>query len=65
MPIIKKLSDALPDCDHKGKLRDQGLSEVRKSWLEAIADDSEGLDPDEVFDRLETKYDRLAEETGR
>ena len=65
MPAFERLSDALRDGTHKRKLREQGLSDLRKSWLEAIADDSEGLDPDEVFNRLETKYDRLAEETGR
>jgi antitoxin ParD1/3/4 len=59
------IRDALRDWTHKRKLREQGLSDLRKCWLEAVADDSEGLDPDDVFDRLETKYDRLAEETGR
>ena len=29
------------------------------------ADDSEGLDPEPVFDRLEGKLNRIAEETGR
>jgi antitoxin ParD1/3/4 len=59
------IRDALRDWTHKRKLREQGLSDLRKRWLEAIADDSEGLDPEKVFDQLETKYDRLAEETGR
>jgi antitoxin ParD1/3/4 len=65
MPAFERLSDALRDWTHKRKLRDHGLSKLHKLWLEAIADDSEGLDPVEVFDRLETKYDRLAQETGR
>jgi antitoxin ParD1/3/4 len=59
------IRDALRDWTHKRNLREQGLSGLRKRWLEAVAVDSEGLDPDEVFDRLETKCDRLAEETGR
>jgi hypothetical protein len=62
MSNIEKLSDALRDYDHKRKLRDPGLSELRKRWLEAVADDSEGLDPDEVFDRLETKYNLRAKD---
>lgn len=59
------IRDALRDWTHKRNLREQGLSDLRKRWLEAIADDSEGLDPDQVFDRLERKYDGLAESTGR
>jgi antitoxin ParD1/3/4 len=59
------IRDALRDWTHKRNLREQGLSDLRKRWLEAVADDSEGLDPDQVFDRLERKYDGLAESTGR
>ncbi|MGP8187692.1 MAG: hypothetical protein ACLQKY_16645 [Terracidiphilus sp.] len=36
-----------------------------KLWREAVADDSEGLDPDQVFNRLESKYDGLAKAAGR
>ncbi len=57
--------DALRDWTHKRNLREQGLSNLRKAWQEAIADESEGLDPDLVFDRLESKYDNLAKATGR
>jgi antitoxin ParD1/3/4 len=59
------IRDALRDWTHKRSLREQGLSDLRKRWLEAVADDSEGLDPGPVFDRLEAKYDGLAEKTGR
>jgi len=54
------IRDALRDWTHKRKLREQGLSNLRKAWQEAVADESEGLDPDQVFDRLQGKYDRLA-----
>ncbi len=57
--------DALRDWTHKRNLREQSLSNLRKLWQEAVADDSEGLDPDPVFDRLERKYDGLAKATGR
>jgi hypothetical protein len=32
---------------------------LRRLWCEAIADDSEGLDPDRVFYLLEAKYEGL------
>jgi hypothetical protein len=41
------------------------LTDLRKKWLEAVADDSEGLEPDPVFDRLGVKYERLAKVAGR
>jgi antitoxin ParD1/3/4 len=59
------IRDALRDWTHKRNLREQGLAHLRKAWLEAVADDSEGLDADAVFDHLESKYDKLAEESGR
>jgi antitoxin ParD1/3/4 len=55
------IRDALRDWTHKRSLREQGLAGLRKKWLEAIADDSEGLDPDPVFEDLEGKYEKLAE----
>ncbi len=59
------IRDALRDWTHKRNLREQGLSNLRKAWHEAVADDSEGLDPDPVFDRLESKYESLAKKTER
>jgi antitoxin ParD1/3/4 len=55
------IRDALRDWTDKRNLREQGLAGLRKAWLESVADDSEGLDPDAVFKRLESKYDRLAD----
>ena len=57
--------DALRDWTHKRNVRDQGLANLRKHWLEAVSDDSEGLDPEPVFDALEKKYAALAEVEGR
>jgi hypothetical protein len=34
-------------------------------WREAVADDSEGLEPGPIFDRLESKYDGLPEPKDR
>jgi antitoxin ParD1/3/4 len=59
------IRDALREWTHKRNLREQGLAGLRNKWLGAIADDSEGLDPDAVFDGLETKYEELAKTTGR
>jgi antitoxin ParD1/3/4 len=59
------IRDALRDWTHKRNLREQGLAHLRKLWLEAVADDSEGLDPEPVFDRLESKYDGLAKAAGK
>lgn len=57
--------DALRDWQHKRNLRSHGLLELRKAWLEAVADDSEGEDPATVLDALERKYDALAEASER
>ena len=59
------IRDALRDWTHKRNLREQSLTHLRKAWQEAVTDDSEGLDPEQVFDRLESKLDRLAEAKGR
>jgi antitoxin ParD1/3/4 len=53
--------DALRDWTHKRYLRAQGLQELRKAWLKAVADDSEGEDPAPILDALERKYDGLAD----
>ena len=59
------IRDALRDWTHKRNLREQGISHLRKLWQEAVADESEGIDPEPVFDRLESKLDALAEAKGR
>jgi len=59
------IRDALRDWTHKRNLREQGLAGLRKKWLEAVADDSEGLNPDRVFDQLEGKYKSPTEASGR
>jgi len=59
------IRDALRDWTHKRNLREQSLSGLRRAWQEAVADDSEGLDPEPVFERLESKLAGMAKETGR
>ena len=59
------IRDALRDWTHKRQLREQGVANLRKLWRESVADESEGLDPDPVFERLERKYVRVARKTRR
>lgn len=59
------IRDALRDWTHKRNLREQGLSELRKTWREAVANESKGLDPEPVFNRLEKKYAAMAKTKGR
>jgi antitoxin ParD1/3/4 len=59
------IRDALRDWTHKRKLRDQGVADLRRLWLEAVADDSEGIESGPLFDRLQRKYDALAQASGK
>jgi antitoxin ParD1/3/4 len=59
------IRDALRDWTHKRNLREQGLAGLRKKWLEAVEDDSEGIEPGAVFDELEAKYERIAKANGQ
>ena len=55
------IRDALRDWTYKRSLRQQGVTELRKVWDEAMNDKSSGISPDEVLDRLERKYQAIAE----
>ena len=57
------IRDALRDWTYRRKLREQSLADLRTRWQEAVADDSEGLDPGPVFLRLEKKYNSKARRT--
>lgn len=59
------IRDALRDWTHKRSLREHDLADLRRRWRESVADDSEGVDPGAVFDRLERKYDAMSEVKGR
>jgi hypothetical protein len=41
------------------------LANLRRLWLEAVADESVGLDPDPVFDDLKGKYRSPTKVKGR
>jgi antitoxin ParD1/3/4 len=53
--------DALRDWTQKRSLRQQGLAELRQVWREALEDKTPGLPVDEVLNRLERKYQALAD----
>jgi antitoxin ParD1/3/4 len=56
--------DALRDWTHKRSLRQQGIEELRRVWQQALEDRSPGVAPDEVLDRLERKYQAIADVAG-
>jgi antitoxin ParD1/3/4 len=56
--------DALRDWSRKRQLQQNGVAELRQLWQEARADKSPGLDPEEVLDELERKYQAMADATG-
>jgi len=53
--------DALRDWTQKRNLRRQGIDELRQVWRQAMEDKTPGVPVDEVLDRLERKYQTLAD----
>lgn len=58
------IRDALRDWTYKRNLRQQGVNELRDLWQQARADETPGVDADDVLDRLERKYQAIAEARG-
>ena len=58
------IRDALRDWTYKRNLRQQGVNELRDLWQEARADETPGVSADDVLDRLERKYQAIAEARG-
>lgn len=56
--------EALRDWTYKRNLRENGMEELRRVWKQAMEDKSPGVSPEEVFNRLEQKYQALAESAG-
>ena len=59
------IREALRDWTLKRSLRRQGIEELREVWQEALQDKSPGIPMDDVLDRLERKYQLIADQTGR
>jgi antitoxin ParD1/3/4 len=55
--------DALQEWTLKRNLRQQNLGELRKWWRQALEDKTSGTPVDEILDRLEGKYQALADAT--
>ena len=53
--------DALRAWNHKRQLRQNGIAELRQLWQQARADNSPGVSANEVLDRLERKYQTIAD----
>ena len=51
------IREALREWTYRRNLHEQGSAGLRSKWHAAIANDSDGLDPDEVFGRIEAKYE--------
>ena len=56
--------EALRDWTQKRSLRQQGMDELRKVWRQALEDNTPGIAPDEVLDRLERKYQAITDAAG-
>jgi antitoxin ParD1/3/4 len=56
--------DALRDWTRKRQLQQNGLAELRQLWQQARADKTPGVPANEVLDRLERKYQTLADARG-
>ena len=55
------IRDALRDWTQRRNLRQQGIQELRKDWQQAMDDNSPGLPADDVLNRLERKYQAIAD----
>ncbi len=56
--------DALHEWMLKRQLRQQGLDELRSLWRQAQQDKTPGAPVEEILDRLERKYQALADAAG-
>jgi antitoxin ParD1/3/4 len=56
--------DALRDWTRKRQLQQNGIAELRQLWQQARTDQTPGISANEVLDRLERKYQALADSAG-
>ena len=59
------IRDALRDWTVKREERRRGVEELRAVWQQALQDKAPGVPMDDVMERLERKYQALADQTGR
>jgi antitoxin ParD1/3/4 len=53
--------DALRDWTRKRQIQQNGIAELRQLWQQARADNTPGVPAHDVLDRLEQKYQALAD----
>jgi antitoxin ParD1/3/4 len=53
--------EALREWSRQRALRAKGLKELRRVWKQALQDRSPGVSPRGVFERLERKYQAIAD----
>jgi len=58
------IRDALRDWTLKRNLRQQGVAELRQLWQQALSDKSPAIPAEEILDRLERKYQAIADAAG-
>ena len=58
-------TNELRDWIRKRSLRQQGVDELRQVWQAALQDKSPGVSADEVLERLERKYQAIADRNDR
>ena len=58
------IRDALRDWTYKRRMRQQGITELRQLWREAMQDKTPGVPVDEVLNRLERKYQAISDAAG-
>jgi antitoxin ParD1/3/4 len=59
------IRDALRDWALKRSLQKQGIEQLRQLWQEARQDARPGVSADDVLDRLERKYQAMANAASR
>lgn len=57
--------EALRDWTLKRHLQQQGINELRQLWQQALQQKTPGLPADDVLERLERKYQALANVAGK
>ncbi len=55
------VQDALRDWTHKRAITQESAAEIRRAWQEAIENPAPGVPVEEVLDRLERKYQAMAD----
>jgi antitoxin ParD1/3/4 len=57
--------DALRDWTYKRSLRQQGVEQLRQVWQQAREDRTPGIPVEDVLDRLERKYQAMADRAAQ